>query len=234
MRKAAVGGLMATTGLLALTTAPAGAAPEDVTPDCDEVKCVALTFDDGPGEYTGRLLDMLDAHDARATFYLLGSNVADHPNEVERMVKTGHEVGSHSWRHDDLTTLSGEEIEKDLERTDKAIEDVTGQTPATLRPPYGAVDDTVREAADRPLILWDVDTEDWKNRDPGTILDIADRDSGEGSIVLFHDIHQTTVDAIPAVLDRLTDEGYTFVTVSELMGDDLDQGTAYTDARSQD
>ena len=235
MRKASVGtagGLLAASGLLLGSAAPAAATPPEEAPDCTEVKCVALTFDDGPGRYTDELLDMLDEHDAKATFYLLGSNVDRYADEVRRMSHEGHEIGNHTWKHDDLTTLSADQIKDDLARTDEAVFEVTGQRPATMRPPYGSLDDTAREAIDHPMVLWDVDTLDWQHRDGDRILDITLDQTGDGSVVLFHDIHQTSVDAIPDVLDGLADRGYHFVTVTDLFDGGLELGTAYTDARS--
>lgn len=232
MRKAATGGVLATTGLLTLTTLPAAADTERTEPDCADVKCVALTFDDGPGEYTDELLDVLDENDAKATFYVLGSKLDSHSEEVERMVEEDHEVGNHTWDHADLATLSASEIKDDLQRTDKAIKDVTGQTPTTMRPPYGSLSDTARETIDKPMLLWDVDTLDWDHRDPETTVDIAAEETAEGSVLLFHDIHETTVEAIPEVLETLSEDGYEFVTVDEMMGSEVEPGTAYSDARS--
>ena len=234
MHRAAVGGVLATTGLLSLTTLPAAAETERTTPDCDNVKCVALTFDDGPGRYTDELLDILDENDAKATFYLLGSKLDSYTEEVERMVDEDHEVGNHTWDHADLADLSAGEIKEDLDRTDKAIKDVTGQMPTTMRPPYGSLSDTARETIDKPMLLWDVDTLDWQHRDPETTVDIAAEETDEGSVLLFHDIHETTVDAIPDVLDTLSVDGYEFVTVDEMMGSEVESGSAYSDARSLD
>ncbi|WP_460746658.1 polysaccharide deacetylase family protein [Nocardiopsis oceani] len=232
-RFAAVSGLLIASGLVVGPAAPAAAAPADETPDCTEDKCVALTFDDGPGQYTDELLDMLDEHDAKATFYVLGSNVDSFTDEVERMAEDGHEVGNHTWDHADLTTISAEEIEEDLDRTDEAISEITGEDPGTMRPPYGALNDTARDAIDHPVLLWDVDTLDWQSRDSDKILDVTLDETTDGSVVLFHDIHETSVDAIPDVLEELEDEDYEFVTVSDLFDDELEPGTAYTDARSK-
>ena len=234
MHRAAVGGVLATTGLLSLTTLPAAAETERTTPDCDNVKCVALTFDDGPGRYTAELLDILDENEAKATFYLLGSKLDSYSAEVERMADEDHEVGNHTWDHADLADLSAGEIKEDLDRTDKAIKDVTGQMPTTMRPPYGSLSDTARETIDKPMLLWDVDTLDWQHRDPETTVDIAAEETDEGSVLLFHDIHETTVDAIPDVLETLSEDGYEFVTVDEMMGSEVESGTAYSDARSLD
>lgn len=234
--------LAATGGLtLAALLAPAAPANADTTlstqaksiqrTDCAKDKCVALTFDDGPGRYTDKVLDALADHDAKATFYLLGSNVDNFPDTVERMADEGHEIGNHSWKHDDLATLSATDIENDLERTDKAIEDITGEKPATMRPPYGSLDDTARQAIDKPIVLWDVDTLDWQSRDTGAVTDIALQETRRGSIVLFHDIHESTANAVPDILDGLAEDGYEFVTVSDLAGDRLEPGVAITDAR---
>jgi peptidoglycan/xylan/chitin deacetylase (PgdA/CDA1 family) len=194
---------------------------------------VALTFDDGPGKYTDELLDVLDEHDAKATFYVLGSNIDNFEDTVERMAEDGHEVGNHTWDHDDLATLSADQIKDDLERTDRAIADVTGEKPATMRPPYGSLSDTAREAIHHPILLWDVDTLDWQHRDSDKILDITLDETDQGSVVLFHDIHESSVDAIPDVLDELAEQDYEFVTVTDLFEDDLEPGTAYSDARPE-
>ncbi|WP_239643876.1 polysaccharide deacetylase family protein [Nocardiopsis kunsanensis] len=205
---------------------------EQQGPDCSVDRCIALTFDDGPGEHTGRLLDTLDAHGARATFYVLGSKVTDAPGTVERMADEGHEVGNHTWDHPDLTELSQEEIRSELGRTDKAIAAATGSRPKTVRPPYGALDGTVRESVTQPLLLWDVDTLDWQSLDADAVTDAAVEGATEGSVVLFHDIHESTVEAIPHVLRELSAQGYTFVTVGELFdAQDMEPGSAYSDAR---
>ncbi len=228
------GGLLITSGLLLGAAAPASAAPTpEKSPDCSKVKCVALTFDDGPGKYTDELLDSLGEHSANATFYLLGSNVGDYEEVVERMAEEGHEVGNHTWDHDDLATLSADQIKDDAQRTDRAIADITGEKPRTMRPPYGSLNDTVREAVEQPIMLWDVDTLDWQNRDADKILDIAKDETAEGSVILLHDIHETSVDAVPDLLDELAGDGYHFVTVSYLFDGELEVGTAYSDARSR-
>ncbi|MFE9243658.1 polysaccharide deacetylase family protein [Nocardiopsis sp. NPDC006938] len=204
---------------------------EGNTLDCERLKCVALTFDDGPGEYTEELLDHLGEYDARATFYVLGSLVGEFPEVVERTHAEGHEMGNHTWKHDDLTTLSADGVAKDLERTDQAVQEVTGEAPPTLRPPYGAMNGTVSDATEHPIILWDVDTMDWQSRDTSAVAEHALSETKQGSVVLFHDIHQSSVDAIPDVLEGLHDQGFHFVTVSEIFGDGLRPGETHTDAR---
>jgi peptidoglycan/xylan/chitin deacetylase (PgdA/CDA1 family) len=201
--------------------------------NCQRLKCVALTFDDGPGEHTEALLDMLEEYDATATFYVLGSLVEEFPEVLERTAAEGHEIGNHSWKHDDLTGLSGGGVTEDLERTNAAVREVIGSDPLTLRPPYGALNGTVRTSAGMPIMLWDVDTMDWRSRDTGAIADHALTHTVPGSVVLFHDIHETSVEAIPQVLAGLHRQGFHFVSVTDLFHGELKAGDVYTDAQPE-
>ncbi|MEU6785524.1 polysaccharide deacetylase family protein [Nonomuraea angiospora] len=201
------------------------AAPDDRTKvrprprvDCRRVKCVALTFDDGPGPYTDTLLAYLAAYHAQATFFVVGGNVVTYPRVLRRTAAAGHEIGNHTWSHPDLTRLSPARVRAQLGRTDQAIEAVTGVVPRLVRPPYGAFNATVRRQTGRPMVLWSVDTLDWRYRNSATVARRALRAVRPGSVILFHDIHPTTVRAIPRVLRKLTERGYRFVTVSELFG----------------
>ncbi|RVX46291.1 peptidoglycan/xylan/chitin deacetylase (PgdA/CDA1 family) [Nonomuraea polychroma] len=198
------------------TRPPAG--PEEIA-DCHRVKCVALTFDDGPGPYTQTLLADLAAFRARATFYVVGQNVAMSPDVVRQTAEAGHELGNHSWSHRDLTRLTAAQVRDDLRRTDEAIRKAAGVTPNTVRPPYGAVSDVVRAQTPHPLVLWSVDTLDWKHRDAAQVTRAAVSGARPGAIILFHDIHPTTVAAIPRVLRTLSARGYHFVTVTQLRGE---------------
>ncbi|GII87291.1 hypothetical protein Ssi03_52810 [Sphaerisporangium siamense] len=197
-------------------------APRRRSIPCERVKCVALTFDDGPFDYTGRLLDMLAEHHAKATFFVVGQMVNPFTQvQLRRMVSEGHELGNHSWDHPSLPSLSSEALLTQLERTQAAVRNATGVTMRLMRPPYGATDGKVADAtrrADLAQILWDVDTLDWRDKDSGVIARRA-ADAKPGSVVLMHDIHKTTVEAVPNLLRDLAAKGYTFVTVSELYGD---------------
>jgi peptidoglycan/xylan/chitin deacetylase (PgdA/CDA1 family) len=190
----------------------------DGSVDCRRVKCVALTFDDGPSPYTDRLLKYLAAYHAHATFFVVGQNVVMRPGVVRRTVQAGHEIGNHSWSHRDLTRLSPAGVRADLTRTDRAIQKAAGVTPTLVRPPYGAFNRIVRRQAVRPLVLWDVDTLDWLYRNSMHVTRAAVRPARPGSIILFHDIRPTTVQAIPRVLKRLSKRGFHFVTVTQLYG----------------
>ncbi|GAA2866389.1 hypothetical protein GCM10010517_25870 [Streptosporangium fragile] len=199
---------------------PTGTVTESARPqvNCRRVKCVALTFDDGPGPYTDKLLGYLAKYRARATFFVVGQNTVMSGAVVRRTAQAGHEIGGHSWSHRDLTKLTAADVRADLRRTEQAIRDATGVTPKIVRPPYGALNATVRKATNQPMILWSVDTEDWRYRNTSRVVRTAIKGAKPGSIILFHDIHATSVEAIPQVLRTLSARGYHFVTVSELFG----------------
>lgn len=219
-----------------LTSDPVPAAPPaggagGTGVDCAVVACIALTFDDGPGPYTARLLDELATAGVHATFFLVGQNVASRPGLVARMAAEGHEIGNHSWDHPQLTHLDAAGVASQLSRTDAAITAATGGTaPTIVRPPYGDYDDAVLAdlaARGKTAVTWDVDTRDWENRDAGTTTTKALAGAVAGSIVLMHDIHPTSVDALPGLVDQLRQRGFTFVTVSQLLGAQLPPGAAY-------
>ena len=186
--------------------------------DCNAQKCLALTFDDGPGASTPELLDSLKTHGARATFFMIGRQVAPEAAVVKRVHDEGHEIGNHTWDHKDLTTLSAAEIRSQIDRTSDAIVAAAGVRPVLVRPPYGAVNDTVVSILNAPVILWNVDPQDWKDRNADTVYNRVIENAGPGSIVLSHDIHETTVQAYARLVPQLIENGFMLVTVSELLG----------------
>jgi peptidoglycan/xylan/chitin deacetylase (PgdA/CDA1 family) len=196
------------------TATSASAAPAPV--DCRRVKCVALTFDDGPVADTKRLLGILNERDVRATFYVVGKNAERNPSTVRAAALAGHQIGNHSWDHADLTRLSATKVKSQFSRADTAIRQATGTKPTTVRAPYGAHNATVRQAAGRPLVHWSVDTLDWRYRDSARIIRTVNTNTKPGDIVLLHDIHRTTVDAVPGIISALKARGFHFVTVDQL------------------
>ena len=189
-------------------------------------KVVALTFDDGPGPYTEKLLVVLKDNGVVATFFVVGTNAAEYPDILKREYDEGHEIGTHSWNHKDLKKLSLDQIMQDqYGKANDAIEEVTGLRALIDRPPYGSMTEELAEQIGREQILWSVDPNDWKkeNRDPDTVYDHVVNgtpDGGyvqDGAIVLSHDIHATTVDAYDRIIKALKDEGYKFVTVTQMM-----------------
>jgi peptidoglycan/xylan/chitin deacetylase (PgdA/CDA1 family) len=199
--------------------------------DCDTTKCVALTFDDGPGPYTDGLLDVLKREGVRATFFLIGENVHGFPSAVRREVMEGHEIGDHSWNHPQLTALSTAAVRAQIQRTQDVITKASGGIkPTIMRPPYGATNKRVGQTIGMPLILWSVDTEDWRFMNTARDTRVGIKEPKSGGIILFHDIHKPSVQAIPAVIEGLKRRGFTFVTVSELFeGRQMKPGQAYSE-----
>ena len=203
--------------------AAAPAAPRITFAECNvEGSYIAITFDDGPhGGQTPRLLKMLRDRGIHATFFCCGECVAQNPEVAKQIVDEGHEIANHSWNHPQLTKLSTEAVRDQLDRTHNVIKQTTGVTPTLMRPPYGAF--TVQQRAwahatwGYKCILWDVDSLDWQHRNPAKTESIILAQTHRGSIILCHDIHKTTIDAMPATLDALIAKGFKFVTVSELI-----------------
>ena len=196
---------------------PAPAAPTAANPG----KVIALTFDDGPGPYTAHLLDILDQHGAKATFFLIGSKVSAQADVLRRMHSRGHQLGNHSWSHPELPKLPVNQIASEIDRTNDAIKQATGVTPSILRPPYGAVNGVVLEQLrlrGMSSILWSVDTRDWADRNSDIVCSRAVAGARPGAIILMHDIHQASVGAVPCILSSLKQQRYSFVTVQGLLG----------------
>ncbi len=193
-------------------------------------KVIAYTFDDGPHpQNTPRLLDMLKERGIKATFFLIGKSAATWPDVVKRIVAEGHEVANHTWDHAQLTHMKESSVLQELQSTHDAIVKACGVAPILYRPPYGAVTMSqkkmIHEHLGYPTILWDVDPEDWKApRSAEKVHDEVIAQTRAGSIILCHDIHPTTVDAMPRTLDELKARGFQFVTVTQLIN--LDAQTA--------
>src|SRR5438128_8309111 len=183
---------------------------------------IAMTFDDGPSAtLTPKLIALLAAHSIKATFFVIGGNVADHPDIVARAARESHEIRKHSWSHPNFAKMSEEGVRSQLRRTDDAIKSATGLRPTLLRPPYGSI--TAREKRwihdefGYQIILWDVDPYDWKRPGPAVVRNRILKETQPGSIVLSHDIHPGTIEAMPSTFDALEAKGFKFVTVSELI-----------------
>ena len=198
-----------------LAPAPAAPTPAPTTGN----KVIALTFDDGPGPYTAHLLDILDQYGAKATFFLIGSKVSGQSSVVRSIQARGHQLGNHSWSHPELPKLSVDQIAGEIDRTNEAIRQATGVKPSILRPPYGAVNGVVLEQLrlrNMSSILWSVDTRDWADRNSQIVCSRAVAGARPGAVILMHDIHQTSVNAVPCILSSLKQQGYSFVTIQRL------------------
>ena len=186
--------------------------------DC--ANCVAITYDDGPGAETNRLLDKLKAKNAHASFMVLAPNADQHPELLKRMKAEGHTIGNHTKSHRQLNTLSPEQVSQEIDAGNAAIKKATGQSTRWVRPPYGATNATVDQVTrDKGVsqALWDVDTVDWKDRNSEHVCSSAVQGARAGSIVLMHDIHPTTVDAADCVIDGLRAKGLEPVSLDRLL-----------------
>lgn len=178
---------------------------------------VAITFDDGPGKYTDRVLSILEKYDARATFFVQGKNVAGYKNVLKRADSLGCEIGNHTWNHVNLSLSSTSTIASQISKTNNAVYNAIGKYPALCRPPYGAYNNIVKNSVAMPIIMWSVDTLDWKTRSAQKTIDCVRSKATDGAIILMHDIHSPTADAVEGVVTRLLKQGYQLVTVSELI-----------------
>ena len=183
---------------------------------------VAMTFDDGPHpRNTPRLLDMLRQRNIKATFYVIGGNVDRYPHIVRRIVAEGHEIGNHTYTHRKLTSLSDSEVRKEMRRTEDAIVRAAGVKPRTMRPPYGALLQRQRSFVfsdfHYPTIMWSVDPLDWKRPGPSVVKSRILKGTHNGAIILAHDLHAPTVDAMPGTFDGLLSRRFQFITVSQLL-----------------
>ena len=181
---------------------------------------VALTFDDGPHQTcTPALLDGLKKRGVKATFFLMGENIAGKESLVQRMQEEGHLIGNHSYRHIQMTKEGAEQACAEIEQTETLIQDITGRRPEYLRPPYGAWNEQLECRVNLTTVLWNVDSLDWKLQNTEQIVRRVEKDVKNGDIILMHDIFPTSVEAALRIVDDLQKQGYEFVTVEELLVD---------------
>ena len=191
--------------------------------------CIAITFDDGPGIYTDRLLGYLRNYNAKATFFMIGPSAQRYSSIVKRVFESGHQIGNHTWSHPSLPSISPTQVQNEISSTNNILQGITGVKPNTLRPPYGATNASVQRVVSNlgmSSILWSVDTRDWADRNSAVVCNRAVSNVRSGSIILLHDIHPTSVEAVPCILRNLTSRGFRFVTVNQLLGE-LQAGQIY-------
>ncbi len=179
-------------------------------------KVVALTFDDGPSRYTNDIIDILEKNDAVATFFILGNKVKLYEDTLKRSISNGNEIGNHTFNHKWLTKLTDDEIKEQISNTQSIIEEVTGYTPLLFRPSYGSLNRRVRKDINLDIVLWNVDTMDWKYKSTNKIVARATNNVKDMDIILLHDTYKSTKDSLEKIITTLKDKGFTFVTVSEL------------------
>jgi len=198
-----------------------------------ESKMIALTFDDGPNYNTNKVLEVLESYNVTATFFVLGSNIKGNEHIIKRIKESGSEIGNHTYNHKILTRLKEDEIREEINSTSNQIYSVIGDYPNLLRPSYGIVNKKVKQIAETPIIIWDIDTLDWKYHNSKKIAGRVLSKAKDGDIVLMHDVYSSTSNALKIIIPELKERGYTFVTVSELFyykGIELVNGKVYGSA----
>ncbi len=184
----------------------------------DGDKKIALTFDDGPHPYyTEQLLDGLKERGIKASFFVTGEHAKLHPDIIKRMSEEGHLIGNHTYSHLQLTKGNGEEFKNQLVLTNEIIFEITGQEVLYVRPPYGAWDEAIEEELNMFPVLWTIDPLDWCSDNAGSVTKRVLEKAGENDIILMHDYYETSITAALAVVDALSEQGYEFVTVDEIL-----------------
>lgn len=181
---------------------------------------IALTFDDGPSLYTEKILNVLEEHNALATFFVLGSQVQKNPCITARAAALGHQTENHSFDHEDFRNLSEQNIRSTITKTSDEVEAATGTGTTLVRPPYGVYNEKVKLVLQNmgyPIVLWSVDTRDWESRDTQTIYDHIMDNAVNGAIILLHDVRLSTYEAVALAVPELIARGYRFVTVNEVL-----------------
>lgn len=205
------------------------------TETSDGPKLIALTFDDGPhSAVTARILNTLEKHGAKATFFVVGNRVGSCKSVLKRAHNMGCEIGSHTWSHKNLSKLTVSQMQEEMKKSADAISAVTGVPVKIMRPPEGGYNDTVKKNIQYPMIMWSVDSNDWKHRDAKKDYDAVMNTVFDGAIILMHDLYPATAEAVEKLVPDLMAKGYKFVTVSELMearGYTLQNGKTYSQAR---
>lgn len=185
----------------------------------DEKK-IALTFDDGPHpQFTEELLDGLKERGVQATFFVTGEHAELHPNIIKRMSEEGHVIGNHTYSHIQLTSSNRETFKKELIKTNQILEEITGKEVLYVRPPYGTWDKSFETELNMFPVLWNVDPLDWCSSDSSSVVRKVLKDTDENDIILMHDYYETSVTAALQIVDELKSQGYTFVTVEEILFD---------------
>ncbi len=203
-------------------------------PDAGKVKKgtkIALTFDDGPGAYTDRLLDCLEDNDAKATFFVLGQQVSKYPDTLSRMYRMGCQIGNHSYDHTNLTSLNEKELKNQITSTNKRVKSTVGRSSWLVRPPGGNYTEETARLINQPLVLWSIDTRDWETKNVQATVESVLNNLQGGDIVLMHDIHETSVEAAEVLIPALKSMGYDLVTVGNLAKASnvkLERGSVYS------
>ena len=180
-------------------------------------KLIALTFDDGPHpKETNQVLDVLNKYNIKGTFFVAGKHANWYSDPLIRANKEGHEIGNHTFNHPDITHLTNEQLEEEILKCEEILIKLTGKKPTLFRPPYGSYNDTVKTNVPFPLVLWSIDTMDWNTDDPNVVYENAIGNIEDGDVILLHEVHESTIEALPMILEALKEKGYQTVTIEEM------------------
>ena len=197
-------------------------------------KVVALTFDDGPSNYTDEILDVLEKYNVTATFFVVGTNLnTKYNNTMARLIKLGNEVGIHGYSHKEFTKIKQSKVVEEIEYTNKLLKGFNIEA-KYIRPPYGSINNKLKKIIEYPIILWNVDTLDWKYKDALKIYNNSIDDIHDGSIILMHDHYLSSVKALDLIIPKLQEDGYKIVNITELFSlkdINLENGKTYRSAK---
>lgn len=195
---------------------------------------VALTFDDGPHpQYTQKILNALKKYKGHATFFVVGKRAEKYKSTIRKIIANGNQIGNHTYDHIKLTKLSESGIKDELNKTSDILQNIIHKRPSIIRPTYGSVNDRVKSYAGAPIILWSIDTMDWKTENKNTTINKVMGKVKDGDIVLMHDLYKTSAQAADVIIQRLSSQGYQLVTIDELFaarGEKPVNGNVYYEA----
>ena len=213
-----------------LTTTTTTTTTKVVSPD----KVISFTFDDGPSKYTSLIMDVFDKYGAKATFFEVGYMMKSRKDTVQEVLSRGFEIGNHTTDHSNLNKLTADKVKDKVYGNNDTFKEITGTNFPLLRPPYGNCKTAVKELIDVPIIKWSVDSRDWESRNKDKIIALVKSNTKSGDIVLFHDLYESTYEAIKVLVPYYYDQGYTIVSVSELFkinNKELENGHIYYSAK---
>lgn len=199
-----------------------------------EAKLVAFTFDDGPSKYTLDIANILEEYNASATFFEVGYNIKAHPEITKELSERGFEIANHTTDHSKLTKLTEAKYLSKINDNNAIFKELTGKDMPYLRPPYGSYNDKIKAKAGVPIVTWSLDTRDWESRNKDKVIEMVINNIKDGDIILFHDLYESTRDAVKELMPLLKEQGYQAVSVGELFkskGITLEAGTSYRYAR---
>lgn len=205
---------------------------QDVIVEEPKKKMIALSYDDGPSKtLTRELLKILQDNDCTATFFVLGNKVKKYSDIIYELHNAGNEIGNHSYDHSDLSKLSKEQIINQFNKTEQAIYEVTNEYPTFFRPPYGALSDNVRTSISSPLVLWSIDSNDWRPITDEQVINNVISSLADGKIILMHDIHKRTIEVSKILIPKIKELGYEIVSIEKLYESnniELEDGKVYS------